>query len=254
MSKFSGRTFCSAEQLRRRERVFPWFLLATLLPILVMPFSNMAGNPLQRLVLGLAALHLVIQSLRLVPEPAAGVNLLGGRGFYRALGIYAGIAMFVPVFLGHHSSSWMHMVILVGVLGFYFVTAIRIIQMLSLVEGVNTRVLCLGAAGYVHLGLTAGQAATFLEVMRPGSFHLGVMLPGEELLERLNYYAFVTMGSIGYGDVLPVTPLAEFYAVAVSLAGTLYVSLMIGLLLSRYINDQADAMKQARDDEGKSKL
>jgi hypothetical protein len=80
------------------------------------------------------------------------------------------------------------------------------------------------------------------------------MLPGEELVERLNYYAFVTMGSIGYGDVLPVTPLAEFYAVVVSLAGTLYVSLMIGLLLSRYINDQAKAMKQALEDEGHSKL
>jgi hypothetical protein len=123
-----------------------------------------------------------------------------------------------------------------------------------MVEGVNSRILCLGAAGYVHLGLTAGQFATFLEVIKPGSFSLGAMLPGEELVERLNYYAFVTMGSIGYGDVLPVTPLAEFYAVVVSLAGTLYVSLMIGLLLSRYINDQAKAMKQALEDEGHSKL
>jgi hypothetical protein len=245
-------TFSSGEQIRRRERVFPWFLLATLLPIVVMPFSNMAGNPLQRLVLGLAAFNLVIQSLRLMPEPAPGMNLLAGRRCYCALGLEVTIAMFVQVFLGHHGSSWMHVVIQGGILSFYLVTAIRIIQMLALVEGVNSRTLCLGAAGYVHLGLTAGQFATFFEVMQPGSFHLGTMLPGEELVERLNYYAFVTLGSIGYGDVLPVTPLAEFYAVAVSISGTLYVTLMIGLLLSRYINDQAEVMKQTLEDERSS--
>ncbi len=252
MRVLSARTCSPGEQIRRRERVFPWFLLATLLPIVVMPFSNTSGNPLQRLVLGAAALNLVIQSLRLMPESAPGMKLLGGRCFYRALGVFAAMAMFVPAFLGHHSSSWAHALILSGVLSFYIVTAIRIIQMLALVEGVNSRVLCLGAAGYVHLGLTAGQVATFLEVMQPASFRLGTMLPGEELVERLNYYAFVTMGSIGYGDVLPITPLTEFYAVAVSLSGTLYVSLMIGLLLSRYINDHAEVMKQMLEDEHNS--
>ena len=254
MSHCSSMTSSSADQVHRREHVFGWFLLATLLPILIMPFSNLAGNLLQRTLLGLVTLHLVVQSLRLMPKPVPGMNLLGGSHFYRALGVCTVIAMLVPVFLGHHSKGWMHALILGGISVFYFLTAVRVVQILAMVEGVNSRILCLGAAGYVHLGLTAGQFATFLEVIKPGSFSLGAMLPGEELVERLNYYAFVTMGSIGYGDVLPVTPLAEFYAVVVSLAGTLYVSLMIGLLLSRYINDQAKAMKQALEDEGHSKL
>jgi hypothetical protein len=41
---------------------------------------------------------------------------------------------------------------------------------------------------------------------------------------------------------LPATPTAEFLAVFLSIAGTLYVSLVIGLLLSRYINDRVDQM------------
>ncbi len=239
----------SSAQIRRREGVFPWFLLATLLPIVVMPFSNMNGNLIQRLILGIAALNLVIQSLRLMPNPNQRMDLFAGKRLYRALGVYTSIAMWLPTFLGHHSSGWLHLLLLGGICSFFLCTAIRIIQLLALVEGVNGRTLCLGAAGYVHVGLTAGQLATFLQVMQPGSFHLGPMLPGEELIERLSYYAFVTMGSIGYGDILPFTPLAEFYAVAVSLIGTLYVSLMIGLLLSRYINDQAELMKRQLVDD-----
>ena len=42
-------------QIQKKQRLFPWFLLATLLPILVMPFSNLEGNAAQRLILPLAA-------------------------------------------------------------------------------------------------------------------------------------------------------------------------------------------------------
>lgn len=234
----------AGQRIQRRETVFPWFLLATLLPIVVMPFSNMSGNPLQRVVLALAALNLVIQCLRIMPAPSPNLRLAGSEKLYRALGFYTAVAMWIPSIVAHHSPGWLHLLILGGISSFYLLTAIRIVQILAKVEGVNSRTLCLGAAGYVHLGLTAGQLATFLEVLWPGSFNLGTMLPGEEIVERLNYYSFITMGSIGYGDVLPATPPAEFFAVAVSITGTLYVSMMIGLLLSRYINDEAEAMKQ----------
>jgi hypothetical protein len=49
------------------------------------------------------------------------------------------------------------------------------------------------------------------------------------------------LGGIGYGDVLRATALAESFAVLLSITATLYVSLMIGLLLSRYINAQVNA-------------
>lgn len=228
--------------IREREGSYPWFLLATLLPILVTPFTNLEGNLVQRLLLPLVADFLVIQSLRIMPGRSPGLRLVGGRRFYAASAIYAGVVMWIPFLTGHHAPHDLHGPVLGGICLFYLMTAARIIQLLAHLEGVNWRSLCLGAAGYVQLGLTAGQFATFMAVMRPGSFNIGRMLPGEELVERLNYFAFVTLGSIGYGDVLPATPTAEFLAVFLSIAGTLYVSLVIGLLLSRYINDRVDQM------------
>lgn len=225
--------------IRKRQQHFPWFLLATLLPILSMPFTNLDGNVLERICLPLVSVNLVVQSLRIMPRRSKLLPLFGGWIPYRALGAYTAIGVWIPYLIGNQRSTLLAALILLGFVVFYGLTAIRIIQILARVEGVNPRTLCLGCAGYVHLGLTAGLLATLLQVINPSSFSLGTMLPGSEVVERLTYFSFVTLGSIGYGDVLPKTAEAEFFAVCLSIAGTLYVSLMIGLLLSRYINDQS---------------
>ena len=225
---------------RRREMFFPWFLLATLLPLLVMPFTNLDGNPIQRLLLPVTALYLVIMALRIAPEDALRFGMLSLLPVYRALGLLCASLMWLPFLHGHHVAHQWHFPILAAISAFYVATAVVIVLILARVDRVNERVLCLGAAGYIHLGLTGGQLATTLEVLRPGSFSLGQMLPGEELVERLSYYSFVTLGSLGYGDVLPKTAVAESFTVMLSLSATLYVTLMIGLLLSRYIATEVE--------------
>lgn len=210
-----------------------------------MPFYSLNGNIIQKTILGAAFVVLAFQCLRIMPRPVRGQSslLVGGHRFYRALAYLAIASVWIPSLSWLHPAPVIRGLILASICLFYLLTAIRIVQILSMVEGVNGNTLCLGAAGYIHLGLTTGQFATLLEVMLPGSFTVGRLLPGEEIVERMNYFAFITMSSIGYGDVLPSSPLAEFYAVAVSVSGTLYVTLIIGLLLSRYINDKAEAME-----------
>jgi hypothetical protein len=238
-----------AEQIRAREHRFPWFLLAVLLPILAMPFTRLDGNLFERLCLPVVGANLVLQSLRIMPASIQAGHLPGGAYAYRGLAICTVISGFLPYVLGRNASHGLVLLLLVGGCGFYLLTVTRIVKILARVEGVSVSTLCLGAAGYVHLGLTAGQLATFLEVLQPRSFNLGTMLPGSEVVERLTYFSFITLGSIGYGDILPATPPAEFFAVVLSIAGTLYMSLMIGLLLSRYINDQTQAVTSAAKDE-----
>ena len=55
---------------------------------------------------------------------------------------------------------------------------------------------------------------------------------------RLNYYAFVSLTTMGYGDVLPVTPLAMMLGVAIASMGTFYVAVVMGLLISRLIANE----------------
>lgn len=222
-------------RIQRKEALFPWFLLSTLLPLLVMPFTNLEGNALQRLMLPISTLYLVMLALRMMPDGLLKLGRWSLLPFYQSLGLLCAAVMWIPSLLGHHAVHHWHLPILVVITSFYLFTAVAIVLILARVDRVNEAVLCLGAAGYVHLGLTGGQIATALEVLNPGSFSLGRMLPGEELIERLSYFSFVTLGTLGYGDVLPATALAESFSVLLSVTATLYITLLIGLLLSRYI-------------------
>lgn len=223
------------DRWQQREPWYVLFLFSTLLPILVMPFTNLEGNTIQRLLLPLSVLVMVLIAVRMIPRDLIVIRGWQPYRFYRPWAALCVGVMWLPFVLGHHAAHAFHVPILSIISGFYLVTAIALVLMLAQVRRVNEAVLCLGAAGYVHLGLTGGQLATALEVLQPGSFNLGRMLPGEELVERLSYFSFVTLGTLGYGDVLPATAVAESFSVLLSIAANLYVTLMIGLLLSRYI-------------------
>ncbi len=50
---------------------------------------------------------------------------------------------------------------------------------------------------------------------------------------RLNYYAFVTLTTTGFGDISPRTPQAQMLSVAIAVSGVFYVAAVMGVLISR---------------------
>ena len=70
-----------------------------------------------------------------------------------------------PLLVGHRPLFWAHVSAVAIRAVFYSLTAVRIIQVLANSDRVGVRTLCLGAAGYVHLGLTAGLLATVLQLV-----------------------------------------------------------------------------------------
>jgi hypothetical protein len=239
----------SAAAIRAKERHFPLFLLTALLPIVLFPVANLDGTLLQRLAMPLAVTLLVLESLRAMPAWVARWGGLRLNGLYRLLGLCSGLSVWWPVLAAHRPSFVLHVLIVAMRALFYLLTAVRIIQVLANSDRVSARTLCLGAAGYVHLGLTAGLMATVLQLIDPDSFNLGAMALHEELMARLSYFSFVTLGSLGYGDVVPASPVGESFAVLLSISSTLYLSLLIGLLLSRFIASQERELIEKLEEE-----
>jgi len=225
--------------IHARERHFPLFLLAALLPILLFPFANLDGTPLQRLMVPLAVTVLVVESLLALPAWVACVGPLRVNTVYRLFGMISALGVWWPLLSAHRPPLIWHLSILSVRSLFYLLTAVRIIQVLANADRVSVRTLCLGAAGYVHLGLTAGLLATVLQLVDSDSFNIDMAGLQEELMARLSYFAFITISSLGYGDVVPTSPIGEVFTVLISISSTLYISLLIGLLLSRFIASQS---------------
>ena len=131
-------------------------------------------------------------------------------------------------------------------------STLRLVSGLACERRVNTRVLMGAVAGYLLIGLTAGLLFSALETIHSGSFNnvhgpAGGMVLTELFggqgrsapvwhlnFVHLNYFAFVSLTTLGFGDIYPVTPQAQMATVAVAVVGTIYLAVVMGLLISRY--------------------
>ena len=85
-------------------------------------------------------------------------------------------------------------------------------------------------AVYLLLGLTWAIGYQLLALRRPGAF-AGSGVEGD-LPQRWLYYSFVTLTTVGYGDITPVHPVARSLAVLEALTGQLYPAILLARLVS----------------------
>lgn len=73
----------------------------------------------------------------------------------------------------------------------------------------------------------------------PGSFN-GIErgADGKAPMDTLLYYSFVTLASLGYGDITPVAPLARTLAYLEVIAGQLYIAIMLAGLVGLFLHDR----------------
>lgn len=94
---------------------------------------------------------------------------------------------------------------------------------------VTTRRIEGAIAVYLLLGFTWAQAYELLVLRHPGAFAGVVDGRGSQ---QWTYYSFVTLTTMGYGDIMPVHPLARALAVLEALTGQLYLTILLARLVS----------------------
>ncbi len=199
-----------------------------------MPFTARQGWQ-GHLLLSLAFNLLILQSIRTLPVMAGVPFSRVRQGLYRGIGLVGGLGLWVPVAWGEWPGGSFRVGEMVLLSLFFLATSVRLVRLLARVPRVNVQVMAGAAAGYLHLGLTGGVLATATQVLVPGSFSLGADAAHQLLLDRLTYFSFVTIAGVGYGDVVPANAVGERFVILVSVASTLYVALLVGLLLGRFI-------------------
>ena len=125
---------------------------------------------------------------------------------------------------------------------FHLVVTMEIIQQVWNAPVVNKNVMMGLMSGYISLGFVTFFICAIIELTYPGSFN-GVFLEGSggaTRLEGMLYYSFVTLLTIGYGDVIPVTPLAQKAALLTGLLGQFYTMIITAVIVSKYILHSKD--------------
>jgi hypothetical protein len=121
-------------------------------------------------------------------------------------------------------------------------------------EGHLTFDAILGAVcGYLFLGLGWAVIYAFVEGLAPGSFQLGEDVARgrgsrDSVPHVLTYYSFVTLTTVGYGDVIPLSPAARTFAWIEAIAGQFYLAVIVASLVG-VLAANADKAIRARREE-----
>ena len=101
---------------------------------------------------------------------------------------------------------------------------------------VNVEVLCASIAAYLMLGLTWTVAYWLVDQLTPGGAFSFNTTRGAHSMNGFTgfYFSFITLSTVGYGDITPVSQAARWLAAMEAMTGLLYVAVLIARLVSLY--------------------
>lgn len=113
-------------------------------------------------------------------------------------------------------------------------------------QHVRKDVLYSAIAVYFLIATTFVPAYRLLEIFNPHSF--AVSYGDKTIVEWQNfvYYSYVTMTTVGYGDIVPVNLWAKAIASMEAVIGVLYIAILVSRLVSLYRHDLDEEEKVIR--------
>jgi len=154
-----------------------------------------------------------------------------GKKFFTFAGL--AIALFwMAEFMHLEIVSWISFVVSIIFLSLIIfkmilrITKSETVGLLEFVEAINA---------YILLGIIGSILFKIVYELVPST---SFKYPSENLLPNVDfiYFSFVTLTSVGYGDITPIDPVAKSLSIFLGVIGQLYLALTIALLVGKYLS------------------
>jgi Ion channel len=198
-----------------------YLLVALVVMLVAYPYAGSGAG------LGAAAVLIPIASV---------FALTTGRQGYRVIPVALGTVTLVGIFEDAAGFEIVpQLAVEVSALLLFAYTTVFVLRSVLRSDRVTGDTLCGAIAVYLLMGLTWSFAHLLLQRIRPGSYRVvaGGMRAanGMELL----YFSYVTLATLGYGDVVPITDGARSLAVLEALGGTVYLAILVARLIGLHL-------------------
>ena len=133
-------------------------------------------------------------------------------------------------------------VFLIGALVMFIFVVAHLLRFVLRAPSVTTEVLCASISAYLMLGMIWTLAYWLVDRLTPGGAFSFNTNAGEHCINGVTgfYFSFVTLSTVGYGDITPVSRLARWLAAMEAMTGLLYVAVLIARLVSLYSAPRSD--------------
>jgi len=156
--------------------------------------------------------------------------------FRTGMGGVAAVVMVVllGILLDESGMHYLHLAILTG----FYLWATWVAATQVLFGGRIDRNKIIGAVCiYLLLGMIWALLYLAIAQAVPGAFNGLEQAPWYENFSAVAYYSYVTLTTLGYGDISPVMPVARFLVYMEAIAGVFYIATLVASLISIRLAD-----------------
>lgn len=198
------------------------FLLSMLFLIFARPFLTAGG--IQSALLNISLI--IVINLGLV----YACQKLKTRGIGLSL---SGLAIITAVLniinKGNDSIAIIHLVLNLILLSY---TAIVISYNMLMSDRISRELIFGSIAVYLLLGIIGSLVFMTVQIFDPGAFNIDI---NSSASSKLIYFSFVTLTTLGFGDITPQDTLAENCTIILSLIGQIYLTVVLALIVGKYV-------------------
>jgi voltage-gated potassium channel len=203
-----------------------WLLAALLVFLLGVPLADdvmMASGPVVKSFVYSCFLFIGVWSLKKSARFfSVGIALVIAGIILNVLGVNFPSAVFVYGSLG-------------ALFGFLLICIFCTIKQVVLGTDISANRLVGAVSIYLLLGVIWAVAYSILEMIFPGSFQGFSPLADREWDSEWLYLSFVTMTTLGYGDMSPVSATARALAYMQAVFGQFYIAILVAGLVGSHV-------------------
>ena len=211
---------------------FSYLLVALLLLIIGVPITNdleLVSIQLSRVLGGSSLLAVGVWSLR------------GAGRLYSAGMVVAIVGIILSVLSIALEDDILRVTALLAMFVFLLLATFNTLRQLAVGNNISPNRIVGAICVYLLLGVMWSIAYTVLEFSQPGSFKGLTELVSPVWNPDWIYFSFVTITTLGYGDITPLTQTARSLSFLEAIVGQFYIAVLVAGLVSAYISTRQNS-------------
>jgi len=152
--------------------------------------------------------------------------------------VLSGLSIFGSWLVVAYPSHWVVIaahICATALLGFFAITILIYVMRTGAVTG--DRIFA-AICAYLIIGYAWAFAYAILDECQPGAFSTAIEIARNDYVGRviqMRYFSFVTLATVGYGDIVPKTSAARTMTILEAIFGQFYLVALIGRLVGLHI-------------------
>lgn len=197
-------------------------LVVLLTEILVIPILE---NPLRNNLMDLGIILIILLSLGAVSKSSTRRGMI--QLALLAVASWFGSILDIPLL-----KALAYFVVVL----FMLRTIVIFIKNLASKSAISVTIMIEAINGYLLLGLGFSLIVSIISLFDQQAFTFSATLLNDGIINS-NYFTFVTLATLGYGDLLPATPYAKSIAIFIALCGQIYQVTIMAFIMGKLVNN-----------------